>query len=528
MKRLCFGIFSGIVGIGIFPFNSYGMQNLKINNANSATITTANTFHITGEFEPGSHIAKATLYYDANANGTLDSNEHWISKFKLIDGNFDDEDETTNGSINRICDPITMTGDFVLYVEDNGVSDTVSIHVPPMPSLLTVSGVVTEPANTPNICVTAMLALDAEDKRECVYCDFTDSTGAYSIAFPEALRDSTMWFFAGDVLGILPRNYISSPAVGVWIAEAQTRDLAMYKLSLDTTYTTKQYTVVFGVLRDDIGNPITEPVHIRGGLAGSSGSYGVLTTTDSSGYYNYIIRKQGPAYYLTETIIANQFYPEYLNPLRRIATFMVAPVQITNNLTAYRTTDSIRGFVYKDGYPYKGAQIDIGVIEPNWASAGTYTRTYSNGRYTAYINGTFITYSAKISSKSIPNGYKVKEENGVTASPGSAGVNFHLIKTSVEETQRIKIKCLSIQPNPFIQKTVIRYSLIGTHNNYKIDNSKLMIYDVSGNKIMELVPEYSKNENSYSALLPTNKKMPAGIYFLRIGNFNPMKLIKLK
>ncbi|MDD2889176.1 MAG: hypothetical protein PHE49_00865 [bacterium] len=89
-------------------------------------------------------------------------------------------------------------------------------------------------------------------------------------------------------------------------------------------------------------------------------------------------------------------------------------------------------------------------------------------------------------------------------------------------------ECLTIRHNPFIQKTVIRYSLIGTRNNYKIDNSKLMIYDVSGNKIMELVPEYSKNENSYSALLPNNKKMSTGIYFLRIGNFIPIKLIKLK
>ncbi|MDD5530798.1 MAG: hypothetical protein PHX21_12345 [bacterium] len=525
MKKLCFVVFLGLVGIGIFSFNSYGIQNLKINNANSATITTADTFHITGEFEPGNHTAKAILYYDANANGILDTNEDWISKFKLIDGNFDDKDETVNGSINRICDPITITGDFVLYVEDNEVSDTVSLRINPMPSSLVVSGIVTEPANTPNIGVMlisqSMLDADTLNRTTYLYCDFTDSTGTYSIALPEVLRDSSMLIFAGDIIGILPRCYISSPLTVVLISDSQTKDLAMYKLGSDTT-------VVSGVLKDDEGNPITESVQIKGGIAGMNGAFGVLTKTNSSGYYNYIIKKAAPAYYTTRTSPINQFYTEYLNPLNKNMPFMVAPTQITNNLTAYRTTDSIRGVVYKDGIPHKGAQIDIGVIYPSATSGGTYTKTYSNGRYTAYVNGTFTTYSVKVSAKSVPNGYKVKEENGVNASPGSAGVNFHLIKTSVEENPETNIQSLVIQPNPFIQKAVIRYSLIGTHNNYKIDNSRLMIYDVSGNKIMELVPEYSKNENSYFALLPNNKKMSAGIYFLRIGNFKPMKFIKLK
>lgn len=96
----------GIVALCLSLFSAdrvYGIHNMKINGGNSATVTTADSFYISADFEAGSHTAKVTLYYDANRNGVLDAGENWILKCRLIDGNFDDTDETVNCSIIRIA-----------------------------------------------------------------------------------------------------------------------------------------------------------------------------------------------------------------------------------------------------------------------------------------------------------------------------------------------------------------------------------------------------------------------------------------
>lgn len=508
----------------LFNTSIYGIRGLKINDFDSDTITTADIFHISGYFEPGVHIGRATLYYDTNGNGFLDADETrtWILKFKLIDGNFDDEDETVNTAINKRCDPITITGKFLLYAEDGNISDTVAIQVDPVVSSLSVSGKVTTPANTPNIlaiviCGGTIFSPDTGNNIEYLYGDFTDSTGAYSIYLPEVLRDTNLTILAEDMVGAVPPHYMSSNLASIQVSEAETTNLDMFDVS------TVDSTIVYGALRDDAGNTITDPVQIRG--AGSNGAviYGVLKTTDTTGHFRFTAPKGMPAFYFARTILATQFYPEYMNPMFSMKIGYGIPV-CTLNITAYRTNDSICGTVYKDDKPYRYAQLNIKAVYPSALINGTYTRTYSDGHYKAYVSNEIIVYSVKVAAKSVPEGYIVEEGDTVHTPSGATGINFHLVKQAVEETQKFNKQSLSVHPNPFYKEVVIRYSV---YDNAGTTN--LTICDITGRIIKTLINE-KKGAGTYNIAL-NSKDLKPGIYFvnLKIGNYKgTRKLILMK
>ncbi|MDD5530800.1 MAG: T9SS type A sorting domain-containing protein [bacterium] len=518
-KRYIKKVLFSLIILPLSSFNTYAIHNLKINNATSLEVTTTDTIHITGYVESNGASAKATLYYDANRNGVIDGSEQWVLKFTLIDGNFDDADETKNGAIDITRKTFTITGNFVLYVEDSGISDSVAIQVkPPVSSSYSISGMVTTPANTPNIFVGI---IDSVYDEQVLYGTFTDSSGAYSIVLPDVFKDSMITISAMDMLGIVGHNYISNnqndPMAHFQITGTTIgKNLALTLLSNDTTF-------VSGTIKDDAGNPLAAPFQIIGGAAGASNTFCLYTKTNSSGYYNYIIKKQNPAFYLTGADVQEQFYPQYLNPLYKKAVFAIGPITITNNITVYRATDSICGFVYKNGTPYKGAQINIEVVYPSSISGGTYTKTYSDGHYTAYVSNTFITYSVKVASKSVPDSFEVLEGDTMKAGPGAQGIDFHLYsKITLEEKNNSSTCPIIIQPNPFVNN--LKFEL---PDQKRAEN--LYIYDITGAQAAELIPEYSSKGASFS-LYTNSKKMPAGVYFYSLKTPNRTyegKLIKV-
>ncbi|MDD5530799.1 MAG: T9SS type A sorting domain-containing protein [bacterium] len=512
MKKLCIRkVVLCLTTIVLFSFNAYAMHNLKVNNSTPVTVTTADTIRITGNVESPGNSAKATLYYDINGNGAIDGNDHWVLKFRLIDGNFDDADETENGTINITRKTFTITGNFVLRVEDGGTAGTVAITVNPISSPYSISGTVTTPDSTQNIFVGI---IDTIYEEEVLYGAFTNSSGAYSIVLPEVFKDSTIAMSALDMVGAVSRNYISNAIVPFTVTGAMTgKDLALTLLSNDTTF-------VSGTIKDDAGTPIPDTIQVIGGVAGN-GTFGIFTNTNASGYYNYIIKKQSPSFYLTGVNIQDQFYPYYLNPLYKKSVAMIDPITLTHNITVYRATDSICGFVYKDGLPYKGAQVDIGVAYPSFTSAGTYTKTYTDGHYVAYVHGGFASYSVLISKKSVLDGYHVQEGDTVKAPPGATAVNFHLV-IAVEESNKTSMYPITIQPNPFVNN--LKFEL---PDQKRAEN--LYIYDITGTQVAELTPEYSSKGASFS-LYTNSKKMPAGVYFYSLKTPNRTyegKLIKV-
>lgn len=84
---------------------------------------------------------------------------------------------------------------------------------------------------------------------------------------------------------------------------------------------------------------------------------------------------------------------------------------------------------------------------------------------------------------------------------------------------------IGIYPNPFRGKAVIRYSGI-----FDKGINGLAVYDISGKKIAEFIPDNKSNSGQF-VLSVDDKKMPAGIYFLSVtggaAHYKPVKFIKL-
>ncbi|MCK4352745.1 T9SS type A sorting domain-containing protein [candidate division WOR-3 bacterium] len=82
---------------------------------------------------------------------------------------------------------------------------------------------------------------------------------------------------------------------------------------------------------------------------------------------------------------------------------------------------------------------------------------------------------------------------------------------------------LSISPNPFSQKTVISYSLIGNRTDYTI--TRLTIYDLTGrliktfNHLSASGGNQPFNQITWDGKNSSGRKMPSGIYFAKIHNF---------
>lgn len=107
-----------------------------------------------------------------------------------------------------------------------------------------------------------------------------------------------------------------------------------------------------------------------------------------------------------------------------------------------------------------------------------------------------------------------------TSSPdGDAGARFWIDdvyvageRIGVEEKDKYLMLNaeLKAEPNPFFQSTVISYQL-----SVKDKETKIRIYDISG----KLVEETKENI--------IGKNLKAGIYFLKINNYKPIKIIKV-
>lgn len=534
MKKLYILCFLSFFGVKV-----YGIHNLLINGSSSVTISTTDTFLITADFEQSGAVAKAILYYDINNNGILDTSDKWVAKFRFIDGNWADEDEMQNGVYSEKRAPLYMSGNFLLYAEDNGVSDTVAMQVLPAPSPYCIYGKVTEPANTPNLFVCigdslslfgALSGLGDMGKYHCG--DFTDSSGAYSISVPEKFSNDN-FLIAVDILGIT-QNLIGQDS-SIIISDTIQKDIAMQSITSDT-----DTTVLWGTVKNDLGNTVSEEVSLYVCVLGFGGKTGmVVSKTDANGAYRIrFSRFKNSGYYyffMTDFGInkgfVDQFYPEYMSPcVFSKAGVNPSPSQINLKFKVYKTTNTISGNVYiQDSVSYEyvpldNIQIDISTLDSSKCS-GTYTKTYSDGHYTVYVSDSVSKYCVRITPEYIPpDGYKIIEGDTMIRIPGAINVDFHIGLDSIGvEEKPLSKSSFKAQPNPFTSEIVFEVS--------KEEYIEPMgIYNITGKKVCSLYPE-GKNKVIRFIINDKEKRLPAGIYFYSLKAKNKTykgKFIKLR
>lgn len=504
-------IFLCSIILSLLTIKAYGMHNLLINGSPFATVLATESFDITATSEQPGAIANGTIYLDANNNGLLDPSDIWLYKIRLIDGGFDDEDEAANTNYRQIYDPFNSVGKFIFYAEDNGISDTAALTVNSVTSAYSISGKITNPANQPNLLVCLVDIIDMTTmKVELKLGDFTNNTGDYFICIPE--DEANRWWNLAviDPACLLPYYGSNDPVNdSIFVLGNVTKDLAMRYCGSDTT-------VVYGVLRDNLGNPITEPTTINGGgWIETIGYYLRPAKTDNSGAFRVYFPQAGSfrGYgYQVSASTAVQFYPELMNTLQLQSTGMgPSPILINSNLTTYRTDTTISGNVSKTGTSYDRCELECGAV----GFGGNYTQTYSDGYYEMPISHLVSQYTMRVASKSIPSNYSVAPEDTIVP-PGATGVNFTLTMVGSEEAY-IKTKItLSAYPNPFKSKTTI--NLLGSN---KANN--LLIYDITGKCVAEVKPD---NNNKFIV----SQKLASATYFyyLKVGSIKLSgKIVKL-
>jgi hypothetical protein len=499
----------------IFAVNCYGIRNLTINGSSNPVVTTEDSLYIHAWFESPGAVAEAVLHVDLNGNGQLDPSDPWLYKCRLIDGSFDDEDESANWEYSEKREPFIYAGSFFLCAEDNGVADTVFLTVNPPVSEHCVYGTVTVPVNQANILVCLIELLD-ESAAEFgySYSAFTDSTGSYSIHVPDESANSWYRLIAIDFVDIAP-GYAGNDMFNdsVFVADSAEKDIAMQFFSDTTT--------ICGTWKNDLGEPIIGPAPVFGisFLWQASPRSWVRAVTDDTGAYRIDLPKASPAegyMYLVWPGITSQFYPELMSPVSQNSQGLgPSPAEININLRSYRTTSTISGHVYRDGEPYDKCRLEA---ESSTIIIGdTYTKTYSDGRYEMWVSDACSLYRLEIARGSIPEDYSVNPTQHI-ASPGDTGIDFYLTGPGVEESNyqlATGNKQLSIHPNPFIHNVVVEFGVRGWEF---VDGepSAFKIYDLGGRLV----------EKADGKVI--GERLEAGVYFVKVRGYRPKKIVKLK
>ncbi len=476
----------------------YGLHSLLVNGSESAILTTEDSLLVSAQFEVPGAIASGGFYYDLNGNDQIDAQDPVMMHIRMIDGNFDDEDELANGSYLLEDEPIPFTGQFLAYGEDNGVADTVSIMVNAVSTSYSISGTVTTPTNQAHLLVMVGYQ-DTITSHEYNFGDFTNSSGNYAISIPSNLGNTWWTILVLDFANVAP--LYMGPFDSVYVSGHVNKNLAMVSAVPDTC-------TISGYVRNEFGIALAGPSRITS-VTTSSTIVGFRPGyTNASGYYNIKVMGNGIwSYHSADAEIIDQYYPNYMDPVERdtILFGQTLPYYIVFDLKAYTTTNTISGHVYLDGLPYDKARIGS-----NSNLGESYAKSYSDGGYSVPVSDSLTElYTISVDDNSIPAGYIVLE-GPQNAAAGATGIDFHLIPLAIDEIDNQSIdERIRVYPNPF--KGLLYLEIADAEIN-----APLKIFDIAGRKIAGVDPTY-QGLNTFFRISAKQLNLAQGIYFYSLN-----------
>ncbi|MEA1913500.1 MAG: T9SS type A sorting domain-containing protein [candidate division WOR-3 bacterium] len=477
-----------------------------INGDSVATDTVGSLMFVEGHLEGGDTTGLITMYIDLDNDGLIDPEDPAMFYAIVIDGSWEDIDESKNGYFSAEEMMFPVSGDYIITVEDNISSDQVILHNKPLTSSYSIYGNISKP-DTSGLAVLAG-PMEVED----MIGDITDIDGNFVIHISDTYVGSYLNFGLMNVRDTLS-EYLGPVRDSIHLSGNVLHNDSM---------TPTDYSMIQGWFVDETDLPYTKPI-----VAQAVGYYvdifgnpclclqhgSVTTGVGKMFLHTSPLGKEGNRWNVDLDLDSD---PYSMSPpdIEGIS-FGSTPDTLTDTITIYSCDAAIAGTVFIDDNPADTIEV--------WAWNDTtggapYTRTYSDGHYRILVSSYANSYWVGIETED-----SVAEGDQLVA-PGSTGVNFHIITSGIEEkpvSQELKIS-----PNPFINSVVLEVSGI-------TGAKALRIYDVTG-KLVDIV--YPENSGSrivryqWDGSDRDGKALPAGVYFGRIEGEKPItgKLILIR
>ncbi|MDD5530124.1 MAG: SBBP repeat-containing protein [bacterium] len=182
------------------------------------------------------------------------------------------------------------------------------------------------------------------------------------------------------------------------------------------------------------------------------------------------------------------------------------------------STDCARGIaVDNDGNVY--------VTGNSWGVGSVYGEDYATIKYNSLGSEEWVQRYNGPGNRT-DDAYSIAVDNNgyvyVTGKSAGGGYDYVTIKYSTvgAEEEKLNIKNqksnIKIFPNPFVSKTVVSGSASGEFRSaQQKKETKIQIYDISG-KLVETTKDNVIGKN-----------LKSGIYFVKIGEYKPMKVVKM-
>ena len=484
----------------------YGVHNLQLNGVTHLVTPIGAPVLMYWETEAPAATTVVKVYFDYDHNAVLDASDPLISWATVEEGSAVDLDETAN-SIFTQSQSNYVIGNFIIYAEDNGVSDTVYLETTPFepPTGYMIWGYVDPPykgilvigASPSSITEGKGLAFPLQVGKQLsgeftAWGAFTDDEGRFEIHFPEQV-DSILPV-AFDVCNLTGR-----------VSQQSLLNLVNVDgvIPVDTIHLVPPTDSAYGIVKDNANNPLGPDLLVFGITVRIFDSnvpmYIGVTHNHADGTFSIPIATfWTPAAYIfaasTHPYVPYHMIPPYID------TIASNPHFVDLEFISYIADTTISGHVYMDGQP-----ADNIVVYATCNEGTNFGVSLSSGYYEARVASEFPEYELSVV---VPDTLQCEvAETTQVAAPGDTSIDFHLTCVGVETPHA----------HPLFD---INHAVVAgkCRVEFQLDISSpvsITVYDITGRRMKEI--DYPMLAAGRYQLDIRFSDIKSGVYFMRFA-----------
>ncbi len=494
------------VGIALMLVTSslYGVHNLQLNGVTYLVIPIGTPVLMYWETEAPGATTVVKVYFDYNHNEVLDATDPLITWATIEEGSAADLDEDAN-SIFTQSQTNYVIGNFIIYAEDNGVSDTAYLEATPFepPTGYMIWGYVEPPhkgilvvgVSPSSITKGEGLVLPLQVGKQLsaelnAWGAFTDDEGRFEVHFPEQI-DSVLpiAFDVCNLTGMVSQqsllNFVTVDGV----------------IPVDTIYFVPPTDSACGIVNDDMDSPLGPDLLVLGITASifdpSVPIYIGVTHNHADGTFSIPIVTFWISAAYVFAVSTHPYVPYHMIP-PYIDTIASNPHFTELEFISYIADTTISGHVYMNGQ--SADNIVVYATRDEGTNIGI---SLSSGYYEVRVASRFPEYELSVV---VPDTLQCEmAETTQVAAPGDTGIDFHLVCVGVETSHTYPL--FDINPIVVTGECKVEFQLAMP------SPVSIIVYDITGRWIKEVnYPMLAAGRYQLDIRFPDTK---SSVYFIR-------------